>query len=116
MLRKHLSFSPYLFFLFLVCDPLISRALKPNDGLNLFPLITKEQRRAFASTDFGEISAVDVDGYGGPYHLQFITMEPDSLFLPVLLQTDMVFYVDSGAFSEIWCFWWVVKIRGIPWK
>lgn len=100
MLRKYLSLFLRLFFLFLVCDPLISTALRPDDGFNLPPLITKEQRRTFASNDFGEILAIDVDGYGGPYHLQLITMEPNSFFLPVLLQTVMVFYVDSGMFLE----------------
>ncbi|URE18430.1 Cupin [Musa troglodytarum] len=61
-------------------------------------LVTKESRRTVVSTASGEITAVDVrDGYGGAYHLQFITMAPSSLFLPVLLHTDMVFYVQSGS-------------------
>ncbi|CAD5196113.1 unnamed protein product [Musa acuminata subsp. malaccensis] len=61
-------------------------------------LVRKESRRTVASTASGEITAVDVrDGYGGAYHLQFITMAPSSLFLPVLLHTDMVFYVQSGS-------------------
>ncbi|XXG52637.1 hypothetical protein AAC387_Pa03g0912 [Persea americana] len=97
MLRKGPSLCACLLILFLVWDPSIAIALKSDDGFNLHTLITKEQRRTFASTDFGEISAVDVDGHGGPYHLQFITMEPNSLFLPVLLQADMVFYVDTGS-------------------
>ncbi|RWW29268.1 hypothetical protein BHE74_00040521 [Ensete ventricosum] len=61
-------------------------------------IVTKERRSTVVSTASGEITAVDVrDGYGGAYHLQFITMAPSSLFLPVLLHTDMVFYVQSGS-------------------
>lgn len=64
-------------------------------------LVRKECRRTVASTASGEITAVDVrDGYGVAYHLQFITMAPSSLFLPVLLHTDMVFYVQSGMTSR----------------
>ncbi|CAD5173966.1 unnamed protein product [Musa acuminata subsp. malaccensis] len=61
------------------------------------PLVTRESRRTLVLTESGRITAVDVhDGYGGSYHLQFITLEPVSLFLPVLLHTDMVFYVHTG--------------------
>ncbi|XP_010905079.1 vicilin-like seed storage protein At4g36700 [Elaeis guineensis] len=61
------------------------------------PLVTRESRRTLVTTDSGMITAVDVhDGYKGLYHLQFITMEPSSLFLPVLLHTDMLFYVQTG--------------------
>lgn len=58
-----------------------------------------EEGRTVAETDAGKISAVDVsDGYNGTYHLQFITMEPSSLFLPVLLQSDMIIYVHTGLY------------------
>ncbi|XP_065003124.1 vicilin-like seed storage protein At2g18540 [Musa acuminata AAA Group] len=61
------------------------------------PVVTRESRRTLVLTESGRITAVDVhDGYGGSYHLQFITLEPVSLFLPVLLHTDMVFYVHTG--------------------
>ncbi|URD94866.1 Cupin [Musa troglodytarum] len=61
------------------------------------PVVTRESRRTLVLTESGRITAVDVrDGYGGSYHLQFITLEPGSLFLPVLLHTDMVFYVHTG--------------------
>ncbi|KAJ8486522.1 hypothetical protein OPV22_019007 [Ensete ventricosum] len=61
------------------------------------PVVTRESRRTLVLTESGMITAVDVhDGYGGSYHLQFITLEPGSLFLPVLLHTDMVFYVHTG--------------------
>ncbi|KAK1317770.1 hypothetical protein QJS10_CPA05g01181 [Acorus calamus] len=70
-----------------------------NDGqaINNVPLFTKEGRRTIAFTESGRISAVDVDvGRRGSYHLEFITLEPDSLLLPLLLHTDMLFYVQSG--------------------
>lgn len=61
-------------------------------------VMRKEDRRAVSVSESGSISAVDVrDWVGGAnYHLQFITMEPNSLFLPVLLHADMLFYVHSG--------------------
>ncbi|KAG6529063.1 hypothetical protein ZIOFF_011257 [Zingiber officinale] len=61
------------------------------------PLVTKESRRTLALTESGMITAVDVhDGYRNAHHLQFITMEPGSVFLPVLLHADMVLYVHTG--------------------
>lgn len=60
-------------------------------------LVRRDQRRALVQTEYGDISSIDVtDGRRGPYHVQFITMEPNSLFLPVLLHADMVFYVHTG--------------------
>lgn len=74
-------------------------------------LVKKDERMPIVSTEFGEISAVDIDDGSGSgsgsgswigrdsYHLQFITLEPNSLFLPVLsvlLHADMVFYVQTG--------------------
>ncbi|XP_072982232.1 vicilin-like seed storage protein At4g36700 [Typha latifolia] len=60
-------------------------------------VVAKESRRIMVNTESGMIAAVDVqDGTRGAYHLQFITMEPSSLFLPVLLHTDMVFFVHTG--------------------
>eukprot|EP00268_Persea_americana_P045214 TRINITY_DN4603_c0_g2_i6.p1 TRINITY_DN4603_c0_g2~~TRINITY_DN4603_c0_g2_i6.p1 ORF type:complete len:720 (-),score=230.91 TRINITY_DN4603_c0_g2_i6:227-2386(-) len=87
-----------LLFLFLFCNSSNAATLKSDDVMNdRNYLITKEERRFLAVTDYGQISAVDInDGYGGPCQLQFITLEPNSLFLPVLLQTDMVFYVNTG--------------------
>ena len=56
------------------------------------------ERIPILKTEYGEISAVDFDDGTrfGRYHLQFITLEPNSLFLPVLLHSDMVFYVHTG--------------------
>ncbi|KAI3665502.1 hypothetical protein L6452_44129 [Arctium lappa] len=66
-------------------------------------VVKKGQRWHVASSEFGDISAVKVsDGKDGFYHLQFITMEPNSLFLPVHLHSDMVFYVDSGNGTLSW--------------
>ncbi|KAG6514707.1 hypothetical protein ZIOFF_025077 [Zingiber officinale] len=60
-------------------------------------LVAKENREILALSESGKITAIDVhDGYGDAYHLQFITMEPGSIFLPVLLRTDMAFYVHTG--------------------
>ncbi|KAF5736054.1 globulin-1 S allele [Tripterygium wilfordii] len=59
------------------------------------PQVTRDQR-TFVTED-GEISAVDISVENrGPYHLQFITLAPNSLLLPVLLHADMVFYVQKG--------------------
>lgn len=65
------------------------------------PLVTKEDRKILERTDNGEISAIDVDVDDGcnrnsSYHLEFISMEPNSLFLPVFLHTDVAFYVQTG--------------------
>ncbi|KAK1322934.1 hypothetical protein QJS10_CPA02g01063 [Acorus calamus] len=65
------------------------------------PLFTKEERRTLAFTESGRISAVDIDvRRRGPYHLEFITLEPNSLLLPLHLHTDMVFYVQSVPYSK----------------
>ncbi|KAF2283517.1 hypothetical protein GH714_011641 [Hevea brasiliensis] len=54
-------------------------------------------------TEYGEISAVDISsGTRGAYHLEFMTLEPNSLFLPVLLHADMVFYVKAGSGKLSW--------------
>lgn len=105
MLRKPwvASLLPYLLLLlFLLLEEASSinaATLKLDDAPDNDRLITEEKRRTLTVTDYGQISAVDFsDGYRGPYQLQFITLEPNSLFLPVLLQTDMVFYVHTGTY------------------
>ncbi|KAI5319540.1 hypothetical protein L3X38_039248 [Prunus dulcis] len=66
-------------------------------------LVKRDQRRALVVTEYGEISSIDIsDGHRGPYHIQFITLEPNSLFLPVLLHADMVFYVHTGSGRLSW--------------
>ncbi|CAL9049413.1 unnamed protein product [Musa banksii] len=72
-------------------------AINSEEWPGFSPLVTKENRRTLTLTESGGITAVDVHvGCRGSYHLQFITMEPGSLFLPVLLHTDMLFYVHTG--------------------
>ncbi|ONH96772.1 hypothetical protein PRUPE_7G151000 [Prunus persica] len=66
-------------------------------------LVKRDQRRALVVTEYGEISSIDIsDGHRGPYHIQFITLEPNSLFLPVLLHADIVFYVHTGSGRLSW--------------
>ncbi|KAL5168551.1 Vicilin-like seed storage protein [Glycine soja] len=68
------------------------------------PVVERDQRRTLLVTEFGEITAIDIkEGQKElPYHLQFITLEPNSLFLPVLLQAEMVFYVHTGSGKLTW--------------
>ncbi|XP_068655265.1 vicilin-like seed storage protein At2g18540 [Aristolochia californica] len=98
-----LGFTLLVFFL-AVCDSSPhATALRLKGASRYDPLVTKESRRTLAETESGKISAVDVDdGYRGPYHLQFITLEPNSLFLPVLLQSDMILYVQTGRGTLAW--------------
>ncbi|KAM0950416.1 putative rmlC-like cupin domain superfamily, rmlC-like jelly roll protein [Dioscorea sansibarensis] len=91
----------------LVLSFLFFEAVKCLDSDHEFPsigpLVNKESRKVLSSSDSGLISALDVlDRYKGLYHLQFITMEPGSLFLPVLLHADMVFYVHTGKGTVTW--------------
>ncbi|KAF3439051.1 hypothetical protein FNV43_RR17326 [Rhamnella rubrinervis] len=67
-------------------------------------VVTKDQRKSLVVTEYGEISVIDniEDGTGGPYHIQFLTLEPNSLFLPVLLHADMVLYVHTGSGKLTW--------------
>ncbi|XP_061342313.1 vicilin-like seed storage protein At4g36700 [Gastrolobium bilobum] len=69
--------------------------VKAHEG----PVVEKDQRRTLTVTEYGQISAIDVKEKQGapPYHLQFFTLEPNSLFLPVLLHADMVFYVHTAS-------------------
>ncbi|KAL2348488.1 hypothetical protein Fmac_002488 [Flemingia macrophylla] len=68
------------------------------------PVVEKDQRRTLLATEYGVITAIDVkEGpEKPPYHLQFFTLEPNSLFLPVLLHADMVFYVHTGSGKLTW--------------
>uniref|UniRef100_A0ACD5X5C9 Uncharacterized protein n=1 Tax=Avena sativa TaxID=4498 RepID=A0ACD5X5C9_AVESA len=60
-------------------------------------VVQKEKRRIVAASEAGTVTAADVaDAAGTVYRLQFITMDPGALFLPVQLHADMVFYVHSG--------------------
>ncbi|KAM3230411.1 hypothetical protein ACQJBY_060911 [Aegilops geniculata] len=60
-------------------------------------VVEKERRRVVAQSEAGMVTATDVaDAAGTVYRLQFITMDPGALFLPVQLHADAVFYVHSG--------------------
>lgn len=77
-------------------------------------LVTKESRRSMVSTDAGNITSVDADDdSGGRYHLEFIAMEPSSLFLPVLLHADMLFYVHTGTFIYLFIYLYASLIHSI---
>ncbi|XP_061950400.1 vicilin-like seed storage protein At2g18540 [Populus nigra] len=66
-------------------------------------LVRRGHRRSLVVTEYGEISAAEISsGTKGPYHIQFITLEPSSLLLPVLLHADMVFYVHTGNGKLSW--------------
>ncbi|KAL0790862.1 hypothetical protein Bca101_007108 [Brassica carinata] len=63
-------------------------------------LIKKDQWKPIFANKFGQISTVQIgDGCGGmgPYKIHSITLEPNALMLPLLLHSDMVFFVDSGS-------------------
>ncbi|OVA18667.1 Cupin 1 [Macleaya cordata] len=91
----------FIFFAFLCFNGIT--ALKFKDASEKGFLVTKDQRETVTVTEYGQISAVQInDGFNGSYHLQFITLEPNSLFLPVLLHADMVFYVHTGSGSLSW--------------
>ncbi|KAG2241008.1 hypothetical protein Bca4012_015738 [Brassica carinata] len=63
-------------------------------------LIKKDQWKPIFATKFGQISTVQIgEGCGGmgPYKIHSITLEPNALLLPLLLHSDMVFFVDSGS-------------------
>ncbi|KAL2521131.1 Nucleic acid binding protein [Forsythia ovata] len=64
--------------------------------------VKKEDRKSIVSTEDGEISSAWITRGCRSYHLQFITLEPNSLFLPVLLHEDMVFYVHTGSGRLSW--------------
>ena len=64
-------------------------------------LIKKDQWKPIFGTQFGQISTVQIgEGCGGmgPYKIHSITLEPNALLLPLLLHSDMVFFVESGTY------------------
>lgn len=95
--RKSLLASPFSFLsLIFITLFLGEKALAADVG----PVVEREQRRTLTVSEYGKITAVNItDGLkSSPHHLQFFTLEPNSLFLPVLLHADMVFYVHTGTF------------------
>ncbi|XP_009803271.1 vicilin-like seed storage protein At2g18540 [Nicotiana sylvestris] len=99
----------FLLFMVIISNVAISvTALTEQEGTpgrewGLGPLVKRGERKSVVSTENGEVSSVRVaDGITGSYHLQFITLEPNSLFLPVVLHADMVFYVHTGSGRLTW--------------
>ncbi|KAI9089175.1 hypothetical protein K1719_029454 [Acacia pycnantha] len=69
------------------------------------PVIGKSEWRRITRNEYGKVSATDVkDEHRSSFHLQFFTLEPNSLFLPVLLHADMLLYVHSGSGRLIWTY------------
>ncbi|XP_043708940.1 vicilin-like seed storage protein At2g18540 [Telopea speciosissima] len=103
--RRNLS-SPFLFAILISWFAAAVAELegsKDVSGAGAATLVTKDQRRTIVKTDSGVISVVEIsDGNRRPYNLQFITLDPNSLFLPVLLHANMVFYVHTGSGSLSW--------------
>ncbi|KAG6603989.1 Vicilin-like seed storage protein, partial [Cucurbita argyrosperma subsp. sororia] len=103
-----ISGSPFsLSFLFTVFFLFVSLPSNADDKWweGACPVVKRaNERRSLLKTEYGEISAVDLHDASqfGPYHLQFITMEPNSLFLPVLLHADMVLYMHTGSGRLNW--------------
>ncbi|KAF9682302.1 hypothetical protein SADUNF_Sadunf05G0094700 [Salix dunnii] len=102
MLQK-VSFPPLTSLLLLGFLLSVSHvAALSEDGVRPY-VVEREHRRSLVVTEYGEISSAEISaGTKGPYHIQFITLEPNSLFLPVLLHADMVFYVHTGNGKLRW--------------
>lgn len=65
-------------------------------------LAKRGDRKLLISTEFGQVSSAKVSDGNETFLLHFITLEPNSLFLPVMLRQDMVSYVHTGInFDEI---------------
>jgi hypothetical protein len=94
--------SPFSLFFLSLSLFLHAKGFDHEDVSGVGPLVKKDERRSLVVTEYGEVSATKIsDGIGGLYHLHFLTLEPNSLFLPVLLHADMVFYVNTGAMSSL---------------
>ncbi|XP_031495672.1 vicilin-like seed storage protein At2g18540 [Nymphaea colorata] len=65
--------------------------------------VKKEHRKILSSSESGQVSYVKIgDAYGRNYQLHFFSLEPSSLFLPVILHSDMVFFVQTGRGNMGW--------------
>lgn len=109
-----LPLSFLLLLLLFLCTESLAKSAKSDENDVAVPsccgfssplLIKKDQWKPIFSSTFGQISSVQIgDGCGGmgPYKIHSITLEPNTLLLPLLLHSDMVFFVDSGI--HINCF------------
>ncbi|KAL8473234.1 hypothetical protein ACS0TY_030169 [Phlomoides rotata] len=61
-------------------------------------LVKREERRSVVSTEYGEISAASVVDHT----IHFFTLDPNSLFLPVILHAHMLLYVHTGSGKLRW--------------
>ncbi|KAJ0096806.1 hypothetical protein Patl1_28889 [Pistacia atlantica] len=99
------SLSLFCFFLVLSVSLLNVEALNDHHeyASELGSMVKRGERKPLVETEYGEISAVRIsDGTRGLYYMHFIALEPNSLFLPVLLHADMVFYVHTGSGRLSW--------------
>ena len=96
--RKAFLASPFSFVLIFFFLTISLYGGKASSEEQHATLVEKGQRRPLVVSEYGEVSAIDVKvGDRAPlHHLQFITLDPNSVFLPVLLHVDMVFYVHTG--------------------
>ncbi|CAI9110731.1 OLC1v1010805C1 [Oldenlandia corymbosa var. corymbosa] len=60
-------------------------------------LVKRDDRKPLISTEFGQVSGAKVGDGNETFLLHFITLEPNALFLPVMLHQDMLFYVHTGS-------------------
>ncbi|KAL7101784.1 hypothetical protein ACP275_08G076300 [Erythranthe tilingii] len=90
--------------LFLITISAAGAAAHAEEGVRASGfLVKKEKRTTVVSTEYGEISAARAtDNINGSYLLHFFTLDPNSLFLPVILHADMVFYVHTGSGKLSW--------------
>ncbi|GKU94573.1 hypothetical protein SLEP1_g8044 [Rubroshorea leprosula] len=102
-MTKPFLFAPFSFLaisFFLLLNP---TAALPGHDSTAGSMVKKSQRTILVETQYGQVSEVNIStGENGPYHLEFITLDPNSLFLPVLLHADMVFYVHTGSGTLSW--------------
>ncbi|XP_027178581.1 vicilin-like seed storage protein At2g18540 [Coffea eugenioides] len=98
--EKLLSASSISLLGFGLCLFLCVHATAGEDG-QIAPgaghLVKKGERQPIISTEFGEVSGVRVSDGNETFNIHLITLEPNSLFLPVMLHQDMVFYVHTGS-------------------
>lgn len=88
-----------LLSLITICGTVCSSSEEEGGLWATGPLVKREQRRTLVSTEYGEIAAVRItDKVDGTFLLHSFTLEPNALFLPVMLHADMVFYVHTGTY------------------
>ncbi|XAR73890.1 hypothetical protein NMG60_11008009 [Bertholletia excelsa] len=100
---QRLTLLVFFFCLVIGCATVHGGARESGESPCVEPVVRGDQQQILVSTEHGQILAANVsDGAGGRFHLQFITMEPNALFLPSVLHADMVLYVRSGIGRLSW--------------